>query len=123
MSLRWLECLADRNELIISPKVLEEILAASRKARAPLSFDDAETLLLRAEPWCRLTSSYAATLTALSLCRATGYQVHDCVLLATAYLGGCAWFLSEDMHHQRSIGTMTIVNPFLVEPEIVFAGR
>lgn len=117
----WILALSARNDLVISPKVLEEVLAASRKAA--LTLEEAELIVTMAEPWCRLTSSYAMTTTALSLHRATGYQVHDCVLLATAYLGGCAWFLSEDMDHQRSIGGMTIVNPFLVEPEAFFAGR
>jgi predicted nucleic acid-binding protein len=45
-----------------------------------------------------------------------GYGWWDSMLLASALLARCGFFLSEDMRHGQEIGSMTILNPFKIDP-------
>ena len=47
---------------------------------------------------------------------ALGYQWFDCLLIASAANAGCSHFLSEDMSHGERYGSLTIINPFKVDP-------
>jgi predicted nucleic acid-binding protein len=51
---------------------------------------------------------------AIGLHRQTGFQYFDCLVLATAARIGIKTLSSEDMQHMRQIGSVTIVNPFLL---------
>jgi predicted nucleic acid-binding protein len=44
-----------------------------------------------------------------------GFGWWDCMLLASAWLAGCTLFLCEDMQHRRTIGSLTILNPLLLD--------
>lgn len=46
-----------------------------------------------------------------------GYQWFDCLLIAAAANAGCSHFLSEDMGHETRYGSLTIINPFRVDPD------
>lgn len=46
-----------------------------------------------------------------------GYQWFDCLLLASAANAECSHFLSEDMGHETRYGSLTIINPFRVDPD------
>ena len=46
-----------------------------------------------------------------------GYQWFDCLLIASATNAGCTHFLSEDMGHETRYGSLTIINPFRVDPD------
>jgi predicted nucleic acid-binding protein len=41
---------------------------------------------------------------------------YDALIVATAIEAGCGILYSEDMQHGRSIGALSIVNPFLESP-------
>jgi predicted nucleic acid-binding protein len=45
-----------------------------------------------------------------------GYQWFDCLLIAAASLGGCRYFLSEDMSDGARFRHVTIINPFRHKP-------
>ena len=47
---------------------------------------------------------------------ATSYQWWDCLLLASAHLKRCRYFLSEDMQHEHTVLDVTIINPFMTAP-------
>ena len=69
--------------------------------------------------WCRAETTYANALGALELRRSMLVSYYDAVLLSSAVLHGCTHFLSEDLQHDRLIGHMRVVNPFLAAPDAV----
>ncbi|MBR0785616.1 PIN domain-containing protein [Bradyrhizobium iriomotense] len=50
---------------------------------------------------------------ALTLARDHNLAFYDALIVATAIEAGCDSLYSEDMQHGRSIGGLTIINPFL----------
>jgi predicted nucleic acid-binding protein len=50
---------------------------------------------------------------ALALARDHSIAFYDALIVASAVEAGCDTLYSEDMQHGRSIGGLTIVNPFL----------
>lgn len=44
----------------------------------------------------------------------TKYSFYDCLIVAAALQGKCEILYSEDMQHDHRIGSLRIVNPFLV---------
>ncbi|MCJ2089421.1 PIN domain-containing protein [Methylobacterium sp. E-005] len=48
-----------------------------------------------------------------------GYQWFDCLLLASARLAGCRYFLTEDMAHGAVFDGLTLINPFRTSPDDV----
>jgi predicted nucleic acid-binding protein len=50
---------------------------------------------------------------AVILARDHGLAFHDALIVATALEAGCDTLFSEDMQHGRSIGGLSIINPFL----------
>ncbi|MCK1385893.1 PIN domain-containing protein [Bradyrhizobium sp. 21] len=52
-------------------------------------------------------------LSALALARTHGFAFYDALIVASAIEAGCDTLYSEDMQHGRSIGGLTIVNPFV----------
>lgn len=91
---RWLL----RNDPHRSPQVIRREVDAMRTyGDAPLS-----------TPECDIAWDVRETL---------GYQWFDCLLLASAANAGCSHFLSEDMGHETRYGSLTIINPFRVDPD------
>ena len=45
-----------------------------------------------------------------------GVSYWDALILAAAERSGCQWLLSEDFQHERTYGTIRVLNPFLTEP-------
>lgn len=118
-ALRWMSRLAEHGALVISPQVLNELYAVATYARAPLSEEDARKLIMIAGDWCSAQTNFATTILATELRRKTSYQWFDCLLLASAIDAGCAFFISEDMHHEQAIDGVRIVNPFLTDPDLL----
>lgn len=52
---------------------------------------------------------------AVSLAREHGLSFYDALIVAAAIEAGCDTLYSEDMQHGRTIGGLTIINPFLTE--------
>lgn len=112
----WLEALADGRQLLTNLQVLNEFtrwLLLNEGSRALEVLRDEVGLL----------SSYGSDpLSATDMDRAwsvreaLGYQWFDCLLIASASNAGCSHFLSEDMSHGARYGSLTIINPFRVDP-------
>jgi predicted nucleic acid-binding protein len=50
----------------------------------------------------------------IKIAKRYGFQIFDCMLLASALEAGCKTFLSEDIQHGQVIeDRLTIINPFL----------
>lgn len=98
----------------ISVQVLNELINVLRKKDnrswrdIELVLDDVDAAL---DPALPLTA--AITRAALALARDHGFSYYDALIIAAAIEAGCDVLYSEDLQHSRSIGGLTIVNPFL----------
>ncbi|MCA1529683.1 PIN domain-containing protein [Bradyrhizobium yuanmingense] len=98
----------------ISVQVLNELINVLRKKDnrswrdIELVLDDVDAAL---DPALPLTA--ATTRAALALARDHGFSYYDALIIAAAIEAGCDVLYSEDLQHGRSIGGLTIVNPFL----------
>jgi predicted nucleic acid-binding protein len=119
----WLDALANRDGLVLSPQSINEFYRASRR-RFP-SVDRVEMLQAceRLFVWCTAALDIHTIRRAWLIEEATGYQWFDCVLLASAIIADCRYFLSEDLQHGRSLGDLEIVDPFVLSPADVLASH
>jgi len=98
----------------ISVQVLNELANVLHKKQGrswsdiELLFDDIDNTL---DPALPLTAKTGRA--ALALARNDGFAFYDALIVAAAIEAGCDTLYSEDMQHGRSIGGLTIVNPFL----------
>jgi predicted nucleic acid-binding protein len=116
ISQAWLDRLTHMDRLTLSLQVLNELTRwVLRNERVPLPVARQRIDMLREfgesplQPWdTELAWDVRAKL---------GYQWFDCLLLASAVSAGCVYFLSEDMGHETRYRTLTIINPFRVDPD------
>nr|WP_228748146.1 PIN domain-containing protein [Bradyrhizobium sp. BR 10289] len=98
----------------ISVQVLNELTNVLRKKDnrswrdIELVLDDVDNALDSALPLTATT-----TRAGLALARDHGIAFYDALVVATAIEAGCDVLYTEDMQHGRSIGGLSIVNPFL----------
>jgi len=97
----------------ISVQVLNELANVLRKKQGrswgdiELVLDDIDNALDPAMPLTAKTNRVA-----LALAGEHGLSFYDALIVAAAIEAGCATLFSEDMQHGRTIGGLTIVNPF-----------
>ncbi len=115
-AMRWLRILGMQGRLVVNLQVLNELTrwvlrneqvaidTARQRIDAMRRFGD--------EP---LQSSDVTV--AWAIREKLGYQWFDCLLIASAANAGCTHFLSEDMGHETRYGSLTIINPFRVDPD------
>jgi predicted nucleic acid-binding protein len=100
---------------IISWQVCQEFLHASLhkpSSQVPQELIDdylAHVLL----PMCRVHSSASLICKALEIQRDTQYRFYDSLIVAAAIESGAKILYSEDLQHDRLIGHLRIVNPFI----------
>jgi predicted nucleic acid-binding protein len=112
----WLRELARRELIVLSPQSLNEFYSvATRRIGLPRNASTRERTDQLAV-WCRAPLDPEVTRDAWRLEDETGYRFFDCLLVASALRAGCSFFLSEDLQHERRIGELTILNPFLTSP-------
>ena len=121
MARHWLEALADRGLIVVSPQVLGELHAVILRGRLPIDPEDARQTTLALEEWSEGATDLALVGDAWSLREQTRFQWWDCVILGSAIRAGCRFLLSEYYQHGREVEGTTIVNPFRALPESIFA--
>ena len=99
---------------VISAQVLNEFANVARN-KLRKSWPDVEYAVERI---CRAVDGVvpltrAINAAALALARDHGFSFYDALIVAAAIEAGCDTLFSEDMQHGRSLGGLTIVNPFL----------
>lgn len=114
---RWLEALAARDALVVSPQVLNEYAANTLKKFRHVPFDALLADLTAMQAWCRAPLGPTIAIEAAILHRRWGFAFYDSALLAAASASGCDLFLSENLHHGQQVDGITIVNPFLAAPD------
>jgi predicted nucleic acid-binding protein len=113
---QWLKILADRRQLLTNLQVLNEFtrwLLLNERSRALEALRNEVGLLAS---YGAAPLSAAEMDNAWDVREALGYQWFDCLLIASAANAGCSHFLSEDMSHGERYGSLTIINPFKVDP-------
>ena len=100
---------------VISWQVVQEFCAVARHRFAvPL---DAEFLNDYLElfliPNCKVMPSSSIYQKALLIQRETQYRFYDSLIVAAALESGVSILYSEDLQHDRTIGHLKILNPFL----------
>ncbi len=98
---------------VMSAQVLNEFTAVARnKRRREWPEIEAAVRLIR-ERFPEVLPLTAEThAAALALARDHSFAFYDALIVASAIEAGCDMLYSEDMQHGRSIGGLTIVNPF-----------
>ena len=104
--------------MAVNPQVIGEFCNAAGKRRLMPDRELRETMLLL-EPWSVGDIDLTLIQVAWELRGSTKYQWWDCMILAAAISAGCSYLLSEDMHHERKIDGLTILNPFQTSPAAV----
>lgn len=99
---------------IISTQVVQEFIAvATRKFVTPLTpSETCDYLRTVLGPLCQHFPSLAGYETALRIREETGFSWYDALIVAAAVDIGCRWLISEDLADGRTVGTVTILNPF-----------
>jgi predicted nucleic acid-binding protein len=120
-ALRWLEALTLRDEVLISPQVVNEFITVSLKRFRGLSRDEVHARARELLPWCRVALDGETT--ALAMAVQTRYETSwwDALIVASALQAGCRYLLSEDLQPGMSFGTLTVINPFETTPEAILS--
>jgi predicted nucleic acid-binding protein len=115
---RWLDELASRRRLLTNLQVLNEFTRwlLLNERSAPLDRLRREIELL-GEYGGQTPLDRDDVDLAWDVREKLGYQWFDCLLVAAAANAGCSHFLSEDMGHETRYGSLTIINPFRVDPD------
>ncbi|MBK6614331.1 PIN domain-containing protein [Ottowia sp.] len=100
----------------ISSQVLHEWYVNLRRVAPRLPVAQARALVRRYRSWHPLMVDGATVDRAWAIQDETSYSYWDCLMLAAAQEQGCRYFLTEDLQHQRQLGALTVVNPFLGSP-------
>jgi len=103
------------NKGCISYQVIQEFInVAAKKFATPLSILDCHRYLDSVlHPLCQIYASVELCHQALDLMQRWQYTFYDSLILAAALQADCTFLYSEDLAHNQSIKSLTILNPFL----------
>ena len=96
----------------ISSQVLHELYVNLRRVAPSLPVAEARALVQRYRRWRPLQVDESTVDRAWAFQDETSYSYWDCLMLAAAVEQGCSHLLTEDLQHQRQVGSLTIINPF-----------
>jgi predicted nucleic acid-binding protein len=107
------EALASRQG-VISYQVAQEFVAAVRRFRVPLRFEDIEEYW-QTTLYPLLTIYFTPELyaRALNLANRDRLSWYDALIISAALQSGCDVLYSEDLQHGRRFGDLVVQNPFL----------
>ena len=112
----WLEELGRHKAIVLSPQSLNEFyVVATLRLGFPRDISTRD-LVWKLVRWCKAPLDAEVSRHAWLIEDRIGYRYFDCLLIASALRADCSFFLSEDLQHERRIGELTILNPFLTSP-------
>lgn len=99
---------------IVSVQVLNEFVAVLRRKQRR-DWPEVEEALAVVRTLLRppLPLTVEIHETAIGIARDHGFHVYDSLIVAAALRAGCPILYTEDLHHDRTIGALTIRNPFV----------
>ena len=101
---------------VVSYQVIQEFCNVATKARR-LQLPQERILAyvnLVLQPMNQFGSSPALIESALKLRSEHGFSFYDSLIIASATQAKCQMLYSEDMQHMQQVGSLQIVNPFLM---------
>src|SRR3954463_7462242 len=111
----WLRELGLREAVVVSAQSINELYAVGA-AKFEISRPQLRKQIEKLSRLRTVPMDMKVTRKAWMIQDETGYPFWDCLQLASAVVGGCQCFLTEDMQHDRLVVSTRIVNPFIVEP-------
>jgi predicted nucleic acid-binding protein len=105
--------------LVLSPQSLNECYRVVTEKRGLMPRNDAQRFI---RAWLKYSTApydFEVTQHAWKIQDRHGFGWWDSMLLASASLADCEFFLSEDMKHEHKIESLTILNPFKLDHSFV----
>ena len=108
-----LETLWNEGRGVLSTQVLQEFYVnVRRKARPPVSRDDARALVSDYLAWEPITNDGAAVLDAIDVGHQFRISFWDALVVVAARKADASVLYSEDFNHGQRFGSVQILNPF-----------
>jgi predicted nucleic acid-binding protein len=107
--------------LVLSPQSLNECYRVVTGKRDLMPRNDAQRFI---RGWLKYSTApydFEVTQRAWRIQDRHGLGWWDCMLLASASLAGCEFFLTEDMQHEQVIDGLTVLDPFRLDPDFVLS--
>jgi predicted nucleic acid-binding protein len=99
---------------VVSTQVLQEFfVTVTRKLPKAMDLTSAREVVSDLMKWDLVTVYGDLILEAIDLHKTHGYSFWDSLIISAAVDADCKVLLSEDLSSGDSIGTLTIVNPFV----------
>lgn len=116
----WLDHLWETRQGRLSTQVLSELYAvASKKLSNALSKTEARTYFTSLLAWKPVIIDQRHIAAAFKLEDSYDINYWDALIVAAAQSSGCSHLLTEDMQHHQQLGSVLVINPFLVDPESI----
>ena len=116
----FLNQIINRHTLVLSPQSLNECYRVVTEKRGLMPRNEAQLFVFALSEFCSAPYDFDVTRKAWQIQDKNGFAWWDCTLLASAMFAGCHFFLSEDMQHERTIESLTVLNPFKLAPNFQF---
>jgi len=118
---QWLTQLWQQETGRISAQVMNEYyVTVTQKLKPGLSREQARSDLRALGVWQPLEISTHLIESAWEVQDQYAYSWWDSLVIASALFLDCHYLLSEDMQHEQSVGTLKIINPFLIDFNGIF---
>jgi predicted nucleic acid-binding protein len=99
---------------LISTQVLQEFYVnVRRKAKQPVSTDEAKSLVADYLAWHPIVNDGTALLEAIDLESRFLLSFRDALIVVAAQVGGASILYSEDFNHGQEYGSVQVRNPFV----------
>jgi len=116
----WLTQLWQQESGRISAQVMNEYyVTATQKLKPGLSKEQARSDLRALAVWQPLEVSTHLIESAWEVQDQYAYSWWDSLVIASALFLDCRYLLSEDMQHEQRVGNLEIINPFLMDVELL----
>ena len=107
----------------LSYQVLQEYyVTLTAKLDPPRATEDAREDVTALGSWRPVAISQNTMERAWDVQDRYGYSWWDSLIVAAALQAGCRYLLTEDLQDGQVIGSMTIISPFVQEPERILQG-
>ncbi|CRK61681.1 hypothetical protein [Alloactinosynnema sp. L-07] len=98
---------------IVSTQVLQEFYAeVTKKLNPPMPPAEARDLVIQYGPWCTQDTDLQLLVSASRLHQDHQVSWRDALIIEAALRSGASTLLTEDLHHGRIFGTLTVRDPF-----------
>lgn len=121
---RWLEALWEQHRGRLSFQVLQELyVTLTRRLDPAVDAGTARSVVRSLLSWEPVAMSSGVVEAAWAVEDRFGLSWWDALVVASAQVGGCAFLLTEDLQHAQQLGTVQVISPFEVAPELLLGGR